>query len=63
MLDGILARTDRILHSDSIPHGDAARPPSPVPWQVFALAIGMAALAALVSFMFPDVFAAPFERF
>jgi hypothetical protein len=63
MLDGILSHTDRIPYSDGIPHSDAARPPSPMPWQLFALVIGLAALAALAAIMFPDVFATPFERF
>jgi hypothetical protein len=63
MLDGILARTDRIPHGDRIPRSNAARPPSPMPWQLFALMIGLAALAALAAIMFPEVFAAPFEHF
>jgi hypothetical protein len=34
-----------------------------MPWRFIAMLIGMAALAVVASMLYPDAFAAPFERF
>jgi hypothetical protein len=57
MLDGTLSRTD------SAPQRESAPQPSAMPWRFIAMLIGMAALAVVASMLYPDAFAAPFERF
>jgi hypothetical protein len=57
MLDGMLSRTD------GVPQREAAPQPSAMPWQFIAMLIGMAALAIVAAMLYPDAFAAPFERF
>jgi hypothetical protein len=57
MFDGMLSRTDRV------PQHEAAPPPSAMPWQFIAMLIGVAALSVAAAILYPDAFAAPFERF
>jgi hypothetical protein len=57
MFDGVLSRTDRA------PQNEAAPQPSAMPWQFIAMLIGMAVLSVVAAIVYPDAFAAPFERF
>jgi hypothetical protein len=57
MFDGMLSR------SEGSPQREAASQPSAMPWQFVAMLIGMAALAIIAAVLYPDAFAAPFERF
>jgi hypothetical protein len=57
MFDGMLSRTDRVPRRESAPQ------PSAMPWQLIAMLIGLAALSVVAAMLYPDAFAAPFERF
>jgi hypothetical protein len=57
MLDGIYYR------DDGVPQQKVAPPESAMPWQLVALLIGLAALSVLAAILYPEAFAAPFERF
>jgi hypothetical protein len=57
MFDGMLSRTDRVPQRKSTPQ------PSAMPWQFIAMLIGLAALSVAAAMLYPDAFAAPFERF
>jgi hypothetical protein len=57
MFDGMLSR------SDPVPQRESAPQPSAMPWQLIAMLIGLAALSVVAAMLYPDVFAAPFERF
>jgi hypothetical protein len=57
MLDGIYYR------DDGVPQQKVAPPESAMPWQLVALLVGLAALSVLAAILYPDAFAAPFERF
>lgn len=57
MFDGMLSRTDRVPQRESAPQ------PSAMPWQLIAMLIGLAALSVVAAMLYPDAFAAPFERF
>jgi hypothetical protein len=57
MFDSTLSRTDRIPQREAEPQSSAR------PWQFIAMLIGMAALTVVAAALYPDAFAAPFERF
>lgn len=42
---------------------DAPHPSATLPWQLVALLICFAALAAVLAIIYPDVFGTPFEQF
>jgi hypothetical protein len=56
MFDGMLSRTDGVPQRESAPQ-------SAMPWQLIATLIGLAALSVVAAMLYPDAFAAPFERF
>jgi hypothetical protein len=57
MFNGTLFRTD------GVPQREPATQPSAMPWQFVAMLIGFAALSVVAAVLYPDAFAAPFERF
>jgi len=52
-----------LSHTDRAPQNEAAPQPSAMPWQFIAMLIGMAVLSVVAAIVYPDAFAAPFERF
>jgi hypothetical protein len=53
MFDNMLSHTER----------EVAPQPSAMPWQFIAMLIGLAVLSVVAAMLYPDAFAAPFERF
>jgi hypothetical protein len=57
MFDTMLSGTD------SVPQREAAPQTREMPWQLFALLIGLAVLSVVAAMLYPDTFTDTFERF